>query len=177
MSVGSRADARGGPAADAGLEGDEDGGVFAARTGRRLLGAGDAGASHCRAILSPRRVCAGADSAVQHRRIHGAAAAEGVRPPIQVCARRGQRHAGGRGHAAARPGSALHGVVPPEAGDSSRAVWGRQGATCHHARPYPARPGLLVPTHQDVEGEPRSGLRRQKNAFVRSTRRRPRTAG
>ena len=42
MSVCSRTDARGGSAADSGLEDDEDGGVFAARTGRRLLGAGDA---------------------------------------------------------------------------------------------------------------------------------------
>ena len=104
MSVCSRTDARGGSAADAGLEDDEDGGVFAARTGRRLLGAGDAGASHCRAVVSPRRVCASVDAAVQYRRLRGAATAEGVRPAVEVCAGRGQRHPGGRGHAAARPG-------------------------------------------------------------------------
>ena len=99
---------RRGSAADAGLEDDEDGGVFAARTGRRLLGAGDAGASHCRAVVSPRRVCASVDSAVQYRRLRGAATAEGVRPAVEVCAGRGQRHPGGRGHAAARPGPAVH---------------------------------------------------------------------
>ena len=40
MSVCSRTDARGGPAAHAGLEDNEDGSVFAARTGGRLLGQG-----------------------------------------------------------------------------------------------------------------------------------------
>ena len=177
VSVCSRTDARGGSAADSGLEDDEDGGVFAARTGRRLLGAGDAGASHCRAVVSPRRVCASVDSAVQCRRLRGAATAEGVRPAVEVCAGRGQRHPGGRGHAAARPGPAVHRVVPPETGGPSGALRGGQGAACHHARPHPARPGLLVPTPEDLEGEPRSGLRRQKNASVRSTGRHRRTAG
>ena len=117
------------------------------------------------------------DSAVQCRRLRGAATAEGVRPAVEVCAGRGQRHPGGRGHAAARPGPAVHRVVPPETGGPSGALRGGQGAACHHARPHPARPGLLVPTHEDLEGEPRSGLRRQKNASVRSTGRHRRTAG
>ena len=175
VSVCSRPDARGGPAAHAGLEDDEDGSVFAARPGGRLLGAGDAGASHCRAVVSPRRVCAGADSAVQRRRLRGAAAAESVRPAGQVCAGRDQRHAGGRGDAAARPGPAVHRVVPPETGGPSCAGRGGQGAARHHAGPHPARPGVLVPTHEDLEGEPRPRLCRQKNASVRSTRPRRRT--
>ena len=39
---------------------------------------------------------------------------------------------------------------------------GGQGAARHHAGPHPARPGVLVPTHEDLEGEPRPRLCRQK---------------
>ena len=197
MSVCSRTDARGGSAADAGLEDDEDGGVFAARTGRRLLGAGDAGASHCRAVVSPRRVCASVDAAVQYRRLRGAATAEGVRPAVEVCAGRGQRHPGGRGHAAARPGPAVHRVVPPEAGGPSGALRGGQGAACHHARlaAHLVRCGVVKELHATTLGRilrdqgfsfqrtktwkesPDPDFAAKKNASVRSTGWHRRTAG
>ena len=39
---------------------------------------------------------------------------------------------------------------------------GGQGTARDHAGPHPARPGVLVPTHEDLEGEPRPRLCRQK---------------
>ena len=79
MSVCSRTDVRRGPAVDAGVEDDEDSRVFAARPGRGLLGTGDAGASHCRAVASPqeyvreliRRFNAGGFEALRPRKASG----------------------------------------------------------------------------------------------------------
>ena len=177
VSVCSRTDARGGSAADAGLEDDEDGGVFAARTGRRLLGAGDAGASHCRAVVSPRRVCASVDSAVQYRRLRGAATAEGVRPAVEVCAGRGQRHPGGRGHAAARPGPAVHRVVPPEAGGPSGALRVVKELHATTLGRILRDQGFSFQRTKTWKESPDPDFAAKKNASVRSTGRHRRTAG
>ena len=135
----------------------------------------DARGRYCPAAASPRGVCAGADSAVQRWRVRGAAPAQAVGPTVEVWAGRHQYDAGGRRHAAARPWAPVHRVVPAEAGDPFGAVRRGQGAACHDARPHPARPGFLVPAHEDLEGESRPRLCRQNNASAPSTGRRRRT--
>ena len=175
MSVCSRTHGTRRSAPDTSLEDGEDRHVPAAGARRRLLRTRDARGRYCPAAASPRGVCAGADSAVQRWRVRGAAPAQAVGPTVEVWAGRHQYDAGGRGHAAARPWAPVHRVVPAEASDPFGAVRRGQGAACHDARPHPARPGFLVPAHEDLEGESRPRLCRQNNASAPSTGRHRRT--
>ena len=100
---------------------------------------------YVRALI--RRFNAGGFAALRPRKASGR--------PSQVCAGRGQRHPGGRGHAAARPGPAVHRVVPPETGGPSGCAAGwsrscmppRSAASCatRASRSNARRPGRRAP--------------------------------
>ena len=68
-------------------------------------------------------------------------------------------------------------VWSPDTGGPSCTTPGGQGAARHHAGQHPARPGVRVPTHEDLlkESAPDPDFAAKKNASVRSTVTRRRT--